>query len=182
MAFRDERTRPILLGAGIILGVGLLLILLWMGTFLPGAAGEIISQILGTMFTPIFLEFSFFFVGVVVLILVNTYQRKRDGEELVYLDEVKGPDVPGDMPDKARFAIYEQPPLPGEVPSVLDQIEGALAIGDLEQAATMLADLDEEVLHHPRVLFLRLDLAKKTGHDELANTLEAQIAALPKKG
>jgi hypothetical protein len=55
------------------------------------------------------------------------------------------------------------------------QAEGALAIGDHETAAQVIAAMPETELGRPEVLALRVDLARATGKVELAARLESEL-------
>ena len=82
------------------------------------------------------------------------------------------------MPEHAAWALYRDP-LAGEVPPLLVQAEGALAIGDHETAAECLAAMPEEELKRADVLAVRLDLARATGRSELAAQLERELQNQP---
>ena len=62
-----------------------------------------------------------------------------------------------------------------EQPSLLAQAEGAFAIGDYAAAAEWIGTMAPDELKQPETLRLRLELAKATGHRDLADQLERQI-------
>ncbi len=132
-------------------------------------------MMVGVMTTPFFLEATFIFIGLVLVFAINHWREKRDGDEFVYLEQVEEPDAPVGLPDQAKWAVYPKKPLPGEVPSLLAQAEGALAIKDYEAAAEWIGAMSEEELKQPETLYLRLELAKATGHSELARQLENEL-------
>ena len=65
-----------------------------------------------------------------IVISLNIWRQRKDGDEFVYLEQVAGPDAPADLPEHAKWAVYRQKPLDPEAPSLLAQAEGAFAIGD----------------------------------------------------
>lgn len=174
----QERKKQIAIGGGILLTLTVLICLALTGwRYLPGLLGEWIGTMIGALTTPFILEASFVILGFILVIAINTWRRHKDGDELVYLESISGPDVPADLPDQAKWAVYKTVPLAGEAPEPLVQIEGALAIGDFESAAETLASLPETELHQPEILALRIRLARETGREDLAHKLERDLAA-----
>jgi len=142
---------------------------------LPGLLGEWVGIMVGMMSTPFLLEGTFVFIGIVTIMSLNHWRQKKEGEEFVFLDQVSGPDVPGNLPDSAKWAIYAKEPLQGEVPSLLAQAEGAFSIGDSNQATQILAAMTTEELSEPETLRFRLELARSTGHKALAARIEEEL-------
>jgi hypothetical protein len=173
---RDERKRQVAIGALIVAGVAGLFMLLVMATALPGLAGEFFTRIVGIVTTPFLMETSVIVLGFILVISINYWRHHREGDELVYLDEVK--DAPKEMPEQARWAIYKDKPLEGANPTPADLLEGAVAIGDHESAIEILNAMSDEERHQPDVMRQRIALAKATGKDELARRLEAELAEL----
>jgi len=173
---RDERKRQVAIGALIIAGVAGLFLLLVMATGLPGLAGEFFTRVVGIVTTPFLMETSVIILGFILVLLINHWRRHREGDELVYLDEVK--DAPKEVPDQARWAIYRDKPLEAGNPALADLLEGAVAIGDHESAIEILDAMSDEERHQPEVMRQRIALAKATGKDELARRLEAELAEL----
>lgn len=172
----ENPKRQIAVAAAILLALTALVCGALIGwRFLPGILGDWLGTIIGVMTTPFFLEASFVLIGFTLVLALNTWRRRRDGDELVYLERVDGPDVPRDMPDQAKWAVYPQVPLDGETPSLQVQAEGALEIGDFATAADCLAAMPEEELRRPEILALRRDLAMATGKTRLAEELEAEM-------
>jgi hypothetical protein len=178
MTHADDENR----GRQLAVGVGILVLLTvavcgvligW--RYLPGLLGEWIGTMIGVMTTPFFLEGSFVVIFLTVVVAINSWRRKRDGDELVYLEQVEGPDVPPGMPEQAKWAVYRQQPLAGEIPTLRAQAEGALAIGDFDSAAEAIAAMTGAELKTPETLALRIALAKATGRSELAGQLEAEL-------
>lgn len=172
----ENRLKQIAVGGGILVLLTLMVCGALLGwRYLPGLLGEWIGMMVGLITTPFFLEGSFVIIGLTLVMAINHWRRKRDGDELVYLEQVKGPDVPPDMPEQAKWAVYREAPLEGEIPSLQIQAEGALAIGDFETAAESFGAMSDEELRRPETLVLRLELAKATGRDDLAVQLENEL-------
>ena len=171
----DERPRQVIAGVAVIAGFSGLLVLIAAGRFLPGLGGEFFGRILGIISTPFLMEVSLAVMGLVLVLTINHWRQQRDGDELVYLEEVK--DAPAGLPDQARWALYSEAPLPAEAPSGRDLLEGALAIGDHPAALEILASMDEHECRESAVLRQRIELARATGKVELARRLEAELSA-----
>jgi hypothetical protein len=174
----ESRVKQITAGAAICLGLAVLVCGALIGwRYLPGVLGEWIGTMVGVMTTPFFLEASFIFIGLTIVILLNHHRQKKDGEELVYLEQVDESSVAGVMPDHAKWAVYREAPLPGEEPSLLVQAEGAAAIGDWPELAELLGGMCESELQRPEVLVMRIAMAKVTGKQALIDALEAQLSS-----
>jgi hypothetical protein len=130
---------------------------------------------IGIVTTPFFMEASFAILGLVIVISLNHWRQHKDGDELVYLEQVAGPDVPVDLPEHAKWALYRDKPLDAEAPTLLAQAEGAFAIGDYPAAAEWIGEMGHDELKLPETLRLRLDLATATGRTDLARQLEDEI-------
>jgi hypothetical protein len=174
----DHRVKQIAVGAG-ILGVLTLLVCgaLVGWRYLPGLAGEWLGMMVGVLTTPFFLEASFLMIGLTVVVAINHWRQRRAGDDLVYLEQVAGPEVPHGLPAHATWAVYPQEPLEGEIPSLQAQAEGAVEIGDYEAAAECLGAMTEAELKRPETLALRLELAKATGRQRLAGELADELRA-----
>lgn len=158
-----------------VLGIGLLVCAGLLGWgHLPGALGEWVGTMVGMLTTPFFMEASFLVLGLCVVVLVNHWRAKREGDDFVYLESVEGPDLPKNLPEHAKWAVFTEEPLAGESPSLLARAEGAMAIGDYAQVAELLGAMDAETLVAPEVLALRVSLARATGRPELADALEQE--------
>lgn len=168
---RDERVGQVIIGAGILAAVLIVSTAIRLLGLMPGFLGEVFAMFAGLLSTPVFLEISFFILGVLIVLAINLWRHKREGDEFVYLEEVKGPEAK-DLPEHAKFAVFPETPLPPETPSLLTQAEGALAIGDFEAAGEALAAMEEAELAKPETRELRIALAKATGKEELAHRLE----------
>lgn len=168
-----SQKRSIFKGLLVLLVVTLLLMGIQFARFLPGFLGECFAMVAGFLTTPFIMEASLVIGGFVAVILINDYRRHREGDEFVYLDEIQHP--PPGLPEHAKFAIYKEKPLPGEEPSPMDQLEGAIAVGDHASALEILATFSDAELSSPEVLRLRLRLAEETGKTELAEKLRKQL-------
>ncbi|MDA7887776.1 hypothetical protein N9A86_00140 [Akkermansiaceae bacterium] len=82
----NKRTKLILTGFIPILGVALLIITIFALGSLPGFAGEVFRKITGIMFTPVFLELSFAFFGLVAVLWINQIRLAKEGDEYVSLE------------------------------------------------------------------------------------------------
>ena len=74
---------PILLVSATILGIGL-------GGRLPCLPGEIFRKITGFMFTPVFLELTFAFLGLLAVFSINNIRLQKQGDEYVSLEIEEG--------------------------------------------------------------------------------------------
>ncbi len=175
----DERIKQVAVGAGILIGLMTVFCGLLLGwRYLPGILGEWVGTMLGIMSTPFFLEGSFLILGLTIVISLNIWHRHKQGDELVYLEQVTGPEVPSDLPDQAKWAIYRHEPLATASPTGMELAEGAFEIGDYATAAECLAGLSGPELKQPETLELRLKLAKATGRSDLASELENELRKL----
>lgn len=179
----QERKKQIAIGGGILFTLTVLICAALTGwRYIPGLLGEWIGTMIGALTTPFILESSFVILGFIIVIGINTWRRHKDGDELVYLESVSGPNVPADLPDHAKWAVYKEAPLAGETPDPFVQVEGALAIGDFESAAETLGSLPETALHQPETLKLRIRLARESGKEDLARKLERDLATVTSGG
>lgn len=90
----QQRTRnilagfiPIFLVSGVIIGVFLL------GN-LPGFAGEVFRKIAGFMFSPVFLELTFAFLGLIAVLCINNIRLHRQGDDYVAMEIEDDPEDP----------------------------------------------------------------------------------------
>ncbi len=170
---RDDRTKHIALGVSLLMGLALVVPGILLGwRFLPGLLGEWIGTMIGVAMTPFVLETSFAILGLIIVLALNTWRRHKDGDEFVYLEQVAGPEVPANLPEQAKWAIYKEKPLEVAMPSLLAQAEGAFAIGDFQTASEFLGAMDRQELDQPETRYLRVELAKATGREELARKLQ----------
>lgn len=87
----DKRVSQVLLGALLLALLALAAGTVVIGSpHLPGVFGQWVAFMVGLMTTPVFLEISAFVVGLMVVFAINHWREKRDGPELVDLDETRG--------------------------------------------------------------------------------------------
>jgi hypothetical protein len=175
----ENRGKQIAVGVGILLVLTVLVcgsLLGW--RYLPGLLGEWIGMMIGVMTTPFFLETSFVIIGLSVVFVLNHLNQKRAGSDFVYLEQVEESDLPAGLPEQAKWAIYSEPPLAGETPSLQAQAEGAMAIGDHEAAGECIGAMTGEEMRRPETLKLRIELAKATNRELLAEELEKELQGL----
>lgn len=166
----------IAIGSGILVLLTLVVCGVLMGWgYLPGVLGEWVGTMIGAMTSPFLLEASFFVIGLCLVVLLNHWRRKRDGDELVYLEQVADADAADSLPDHAKWAVYRENPLPGEIPSLLARAEGAMAIRDFAAAAEHLAAMEADELGLPATLALRHELARATGREDLARRISREL-------
>lgn len=172
----EHRVRQIALGAGllVLLTLGICGLLVGWG-YLPGVLGEWVGMMVGVATSPFLLEATCLILGLMLVVAINGWRRNRDGDELVYLERIEGADVPGDLPEHAKWAVFREKPLEGESPSLLALAEGALAIGDFESAGEWIGAMSEAELGRRETLELRLELARVTGRDALVRQLQDEL-------
>ena len=112
MAFNPSQRKSLAVGFGLILAAAAIIVLIWVGTYLPGFPGEIFSMIAGIMWSPVLLDLSLFLIGITLVLWINHIRHKGEGDEFVYLETVEGPDIPADLPIEARSAIFRDRPRP----------------------------------------------------------------------
>jgi hypothetical protein len=160
---RNEQRRQFVVAVMILAGVLLLAVGMMLGwRWLPGFLGDYFRGIAGIVTTPFLLEAVFIILGLVIVIALNQWRAQREGDEFVYLEET-GPDTAADQPLAARA-------------------QAALAGGKAAVAADLLARMDEEEARRPESLRVRLELARATGDEPLADQLEREIHNNDKAG
>lgn len=173
---KDERVKQVAVGAGILVVIGIIVPTTLIGwRYLPGLFGETVGTIIGVMTTPFCMEASFIVIGITIVIGLNIWRRIKEGDDFVYLEQVNESDAPKGLPDQAKWAVYREKPLDPEAPTLLEQAEGAFAIGDYETTAECIGAMDRNELKKQDTLNLRLELAKATGRPELIELLENEI-------
>lgn len=170
---RDERWRQVGTSLAILGGLTVIFVAVAFGSHLPGLAGEFFARVLGVVTTPFILETTLCIVGLVVVLTLNQWRQMREGDELVYLEQVTG--SPTDMPDQARWAVYADKPLEGGNIATADLLEGALAIGDYAEAITLLEAMSADERARPEVIRMRIPLAEATGKPALARELRSKL-------
>ncbi len=174
--FQDERVKQVGIAATILMTLTVVvtsLLLFW--RLLPGLFGEWVGTVMGILTTPFFMEGTFAILGLMLVIFLNHWRQHKDGDEFVYLEQVTGEDLPKDLPDQAKWAVYRDKPLETSDIPLRDRAEGALAIGDHSAATEALAAMDPAELDEPEVLALRRDLALATGKTDLAEEFSRRL-------
>jgi hypothetical protein len=172
----DNRVKQVVIGASILIAIGVLVPGALVGwRYLPEVVGEWVGTIMGILTTPFLMEGTFVILGLVIVVTLNHWRRAKDGDELVYLEQVGDPDAPKDLPDQATWAVFREKPLDAVVPSLLEQAEGAYAIGDVEATAQWIGAMEPAELKQLDTLTLRLQLARATGREDLIEVLEDEI-------
>jgi hypothetical protein len=101
-ADQENRGRQIAAGVGILVVLAILICCTLTGwRYLPGLVGEWMGMMIGVATTPFFMEGSFLVLGLFVVVAINLWRRKRDGEELVYLEPSDESGLPAKVPDHA---------------------------------------------------------------------------------
>lgn len=172
----DERVKQVIIGVSIIVVLTLVVsgsLLGW--RHLPGLFGEWVGAMIGIVTTPFFMEATFAILGLTIVMALNHWRQHKEGDELVYLEQISAPDTPENLPEHAKWAIYREQPLDGEAPSLLAQAEGAFAIGDYQATSEWIGEMNQDELKQPETLRLRLELANATDHPLLAEQLEKEL-------
>lgn len=93
----ESRGKQILVGGLILLTLTVFIVTLLMTwRKIPGVVGDSVGFFVGVMSTPFFMEGSFVIIGLLIVIGLNTWRRHKDGDELVYLDDLKSGDEKGE--------------------------------------------------------------------------------------
>lgn len=175
MAFTPDQRKSLQVGLGLIFLAAAVVALIWLGTYLPGFAGELFSMVAGLMWTPLVLDVSLLFLGLSLVLWINKIVRAREGDEFVYLEQVEGPDIPAELPTESRSAIFTDKPSARDHSVALAAIEGALNLEDHAEASRLLFELSPELLEEPDVLALRIRLARQQNHEDTAESLLAEL-------
>lgn len=84
----ESRGKQVAVGFAIlalVMGSVISLLLFW--RFIPGWVGESVGLVAGIISTPFFLEASFFLIGVMVVVVLNSWRRKKAGDDFVEFDQ-----------------------------------------------------------------------------------------------
>ena len=82
----SKKARMILTGIPPIFAVAAILVGIGLGGKLPGFPGEVFRMITGIIFTPVFLELTFAFLGLLAIFWINNIRLQRNGDEYVSLE------------------------------------------------------------------------------------------------
>ena len=126
--------------------------------------------LIGFFTTPFILETSLVLVGFSLVILLNLWRRKKEGDGWVYLAE----DDPRtrDGQERGRHdAVFGAPPAQEPAEIEIDLIEGLLDLGSWDEAGQRLLALSDADYESPRALCARARLADGLGRKEQAEEL-----------
>lgn len=83
----ENRGRQILVGGLIITTLTVAVLSLLIGwRYIPGWVGEAFGMFAGIMSTPFFMEGSFIVIGFLIVLGVNTWRRRKEGDEFVEIE------------------------------------------------------------------------------------------------
>jgi hypothetical protein len=151
-----EQQTSLKVGGAMIVAFALGLILIWTLGYLPGTIGRTFSLFTGFLWTPLIMEPLFFLTGLFAILILNHYRRQRSGSELIHLET--GPNSStGESPLRpADFRDELQRP---ESKHLIATIEGAIEMGDHQEARRLLRELPDDQLDSEAVVAIRLQLA-----------------------
>lgn len=77
----------VVIAAAILLGLSVLIVVALMGwRHLPEIWADWIGMMVGIMSTPFFLEASFLFIGLTIVVAINHHRQKKAGDDFVEVD------------------------------------------------------------------------------------------------
>ena len=83
----ENRAKQVAVGGGLILAImSAVICLLAFWRLIPGWVGESVGWVAGLISTPFFLEASFIVMGFGMVILLNSWRRKKEGDDFVVFD------------------------------------------------------------------------------------------------
>ncbi len=83
----EDRGRQILVGAAILGTIMVLVCGLLVGwRLIPGWVGESFGMLAGILSTPFFMEGSFVIMGFLIVVGLNTWRRRNEGDEFVEIE------------------------------------------------------------------------------------------------
>lgn len=154
---KEQRT-ALKVGGLILLSFAGFIIFVWACGYLPGYLGRTFSLITGFLWTPLVMEPSLFLLALMAVLVLNHHRRKKEGDELVYLETVDGPDSKN-LPAHSRSATFVEKPQPPTGDELVATIEGTAEIGDHKEVLRLLMQLPNELLECEKILAVRLQLA-----------------------
>lgn len=153
-----KRAKQIAVGGCILLALTVMICGMLLGwRYLPGLFGEWVGLMVGLVTTPVILEVFFVILGLTVVVVINHWQRIRDGDELVYLEPESGGRSEAGRLERAKICM---------------------AAGDFETAASLVEDISASGAEIPEVLMLRIAVAKSQGDGEQVAKLEGELDSL----
>jgi hypothetical protein len=89
----ENRRKQIVGGISILVVMALVVCGTLVGwRYVPGLLGEWIGMIIGVMTTPFFMEGSFLVLGLIIVLGLNIWRRKREGDDFVDLEVLDEPE------------------------------------------------------------------------------------------
>lgn len=83
----ENRGKQVVVGGVIICSLmASVICLLVFWKYIPGWVGESVGKVAGLISTPFILEASFFVMGLGIVVLLNSWRRKKDGDDFVEFD------------------------------------------------------------------------------------------------
>lgn len=123
-------------GAGILGGLTVAMCATMAGwRHLPGLLGEWLGMMVGVMTTPVFLEVSVALIGLTVVLAINEWRRKRDGDEWVDLERVDADNMPDGPPENASRLVNQEDPLALAQTTGMETLAAPLEIRELHATA-----------------------------------------------
>lgn len=175
---KDERVKQVVVGAGILMTIAILVPSALMGwRLVPGIWGEWLGMVIGLMTTPFVMETTFVILGIVLVITINHWRRVKEGDDFVFLEQIDAQNAPKGLPDHAKWALYREKPQDPVALSLLEKVQGALAIGDYGMATQWISEMESAELKQVETLELRIELAEATGKTELLTELREELSA-----
>ncbi len=85
---QENRGKQVAVGGVIIFSLmSSVICLLVFWRYIPGWVGESVGKVAGLISTPFILEASFFVMGLGIVVLLNSWRRKKDGDDFVEFEE-----------------------------------------------------------------------------------------------
>ena len=160
MQMLDKEQRSALrAGTLILLGFAAFIVTIWVCGYLPGVIGRTFSLITGFLWTPTIMEPTLFLLALMSILVLNHHRRKKEGEELVYLETIDGPEA-SKLPAHSRSATFSEEPQPPSGEEMIATIEGTAALGDHKETLRLMLQLPPDLLESEEILAVRLQLAQ----------------------
>ena len=133
-------------------------------------ARNFLRGLVGFFTTPFILETSLVLLGFSLVVLLNHWRRKKDGDGWVYLAEDDPRTRDGQEPGR-HDAVFANPPADEPAELEIEVIEGLLDLGSWDEAGQRLLALPEADYESPRALCARARLAEGLGRSGQAADL-----------
>lgn len=130
-----------------------------------------LQGVAGVLTTPLILEPTLFITGLVLVIAINAWRRRKDDDEWVYLAEDEPRQRDGQEVGR-HDAVFREQPAGDSSDWDLELAEGHLDLEAWEEAGRVLYALDPGDRESPRGLAARIRLARGLGREAEARALE----------